>query len=58
MSSMPACDCCRIVIDSGDPDAMLIATRRRTIRLCCDHARVIIAMLADLQVDPLIEVIR
>jgi len=54
---MPTCDCCRIVIQN-DPEAMSITTHGRSLRLCRDHARIIIAMLADLQIDPPLEVIR
>ena len=55
---MPTCDCCRIVIRPNDLEAMVVSTRGRCIRLCREHARLIVAMLADLQLDPPIEVIR
>ena len=55
---MPICDCCRIVIRPNDPEAMVVTTHGRTITLCRDHARLIIAMLADLQLHPPIDLIR
>ena len=45
-------------IQPQDRDAMLITTRGRHIQLCSDHARIIITMLADMQLNPPIEVIR
>lgn len=57
-TAMPTCDCCHIVIRPDDPEAMSIAIGSRVIRLCHDHARLIVAMLADFQIEPPIEVIR
>ena len=55
---MPICDCCRIAIRPNDAEALTATTHGRTIMLCRDHARLVIAMLADLQLDPPLDVIR
>ena len=55
---MPTCNCCCTVIQPQDTEAMFITMRGRTIRLCRDHTRGLIAMLSDLQLGLPIEVIR
>lgn len=55
---MHTCDRCGIAIPTADAEAITVIYAGRTIRLCRDHARVVVAMLDDLQLDPPLRIIR
>ena len=55
---MPTCDCCHCVVQRNDPEAITLTYLRRTIVLCRECNRVLIAILADIKLSPPLRIIQ
>ena len=55
---MLSCDCCHCTVQRNDPEAITLTYLRRTIVLCRECNRVLIAILADTKLSPPLRIIQ